>query len=614
MAIEDYTSAIKNEPDNRNYWYNRAACYMESGEYDRAQEQLDTIISKWSTFAAPYLLKSETYLHQKDTTKATEWIDKSLKIDEYNVSAWRVRANIALYKEQWNDADTFFSKVLHLAPKDCNSYINRALARLRINNLRGAMSDYNIALEINPNSFLGHYNRGLLRQQVGDDNRAIEDFNYVLELEPDNIMALVNRATLLDRTGNLRAAVRDYSQVISKFPNFITGLQRRAQCYRKLGSIGDAEKDEFRILKIQMDKHLGIQQRWSKSKLNAMRKLSDVDPEKYDQNVIEDQQEQAHEYKSEYRGKVQNRQVTESYMPYIVMTTTTKQMGMSSYVPFDKSVEDYIGTLSSIVGKERAASLLPKLGFMGEGTGVSTFDVVDGVTALIQQTRDSEAAIKLLLLRAVAYASAQNYEEARKDVDNILAIEPDNMLALWQNAVCGAMIAEYEHGQTPIEQQMRTAGAFLRQLKLLVPEDRAVGAGLRDLLLAGGLLRVDDHEAVLPAVDRAVFRRGHAGGVPTVIAQPGDVVDAHLGDGALDVIRHPAPELPRQGLGLGVGGPVVLRVLVLAGQLAVIAAGALGHVDHERFRHYLAASSPPTIQPAKHTPASGSICLAKAAG
>lgn len=460
LAIEDYTSAIKNEPDNRNYWYNRAACYMESGEYDKAHEQLDTVIARWSNFAAPCLLKSETYLHQKDTVKAAEWIDKSLKIDEYNVNAWRVRGNIALYQQQWADADSCFSKVLHLAPKDCNSYINRALARLRINNLRGAMSDYNIALDINPNSFLGHYNRGLLRQQVGDDNRAIEDFNYVLELEPNNIMALVNRATLLDRTGNLRGAIRDYSRVIEKFPNFITGLQHRAQCYRKLGRTAEAEKDEFRILKIQMDKHLGIQQRWSKSKLNAMRKLSDVDPEKYDQNVIEDQPVQAHEYKSEYRGKVQNRQVADGYMPYIVMTTDSRNIGMSSYVPFDDTVEDYTHQLASILGKEKAASLLPRLGFMGEGTGISTLDMVDSITSLIQQTKDPDAAVKLLLLRAVAYASAQNYEEARKDIDNILAIEPNNVLALWQNAVCGAMIAEYERGQTPIEQQMRAAGVM----------------------------------------------------------------------------------------------------------------------------------------------------------
>ena len=84
-AIQDYSSAIKMQPDNQNFWYNRAVCYMEKGEYDTVQIHTDSLISKWSKFAAPYLLKAETYLHQADTVKATEWIDKSLEIDAYNV-------------------------------------------------------------------------------------------------------------------------------------------------------------------------------------------------------------------------------------------------------------------------------------------------------------------------------------------------------------------------------------------------------------------------------------------------------------------------------------------------------------------------------------------------
>ena len=74
-----------------------------------------------------------------------------------------------------------------------NSYINRALARININNLRGAMSDYDNALDIDPNNFLAHYNRGLMRVQLGDNNRAIEDFDFVIKMEPKNFMAIFHR-------------------------------------------------------------------------------------------------------------------------------------------------------------------------------------------------------------------------------------------------------------------------------------------------------------------------------------------------------------------------------------------------------------------------------------
>ena len=42
-AIADYSKAISQEPANQNYWYNRAACYLENKDYD-ACLQLDTLI------------------------------------------------------------------------------------------------------------------------------------------------------------------------------------------------------------------------------------------------------------------------------------------------------------------------------------------------------------------------------------------------------------------------------------------------------------------------------------------------------------------------------------------------------------------------------------------
>ena len=457
-AIGDYTKAIGIEPNNRNYWYNRAACYMEQKDYDSALLQLDTIISKWSEYAPPYLLKAEVYLNKKDTLAAEQWVVKSLAVDSFNANAWRVRASLALQREQWKDADDFFSKTLHLRPKDAGSLVNRALARLRLNNLRGAMSDYDDALEHAPNNFLAHYNRGLLRQQVGDDNRAIEDFDYVLTFEPDNVMALFNRATLLDRTGDLRGAIRDYTKVIDKFPNFWTGLRYRAECYRKLGMTAKAEQDEFRILKAQLDKRQGKQTRWSSNKLAAVRKMSDIDPEKYNHVVVEDETEQVQDYKSEYRGRVQNRQVSEQYQPYIALTLSGGSAGVGHTTPFDEAAEAWrlgIAPLANAYGFE-----VPRLGGVGESVGVQTNDVVDLLTESMKKAKDPRDAANLLLARAVAYSSAQNYQEAMKDISDYLQIEPSSLLALWQRAVCGAMVAEYEKGVTPQEAALRKAGVM----------------------------------------------------------------------------------------------------------------------------------------------------------
>ena len=447
-AIADYDKALALNPSNQNYWYNRAACRVEIKDFERAHLELDTIISKWKKYAAPYLLKCDAYLQQKDTLKGMEWLAKALEVDPYNAEAWRFRGSVCLSRNEWKDADEYLSKAIHLMPKKATNYINRAVARLRLNNLRGAMSDYNLALDIEPNNFLAHYNRGLLRQQVGDDNNAIEDFNYVLALEPNNMMALFNRATLLDRTGDLKAAIADYSKVIDEFPNFWTGLHYRAACYRRLGMTAKAEMDEFRILKAQNDKHLGKQPRWSRKKLEAMRKKSEIDPNKYDQIVVEDEQTDEREYKSEYRGKVQNHRVESQYQPYICLSLFDYSNAMTNYHPFVADVD--------VLNKQAEGVRLTVSTVSTHLTNdeiKKQFDITDALTEKIANAPHPSPVT--YLARSVAYCIGQNYGDALKDVDAYLAGNPNSALGWWHRAVCNARQADYENGADPMTAQLR---------------------------------------------------------------------------------------------------------------------------------------------------------------
>ena len=453
-AIEDYDKAAVLDPSNQNYLYNRAICRLQLKEYSIAHAELDTIIRRWKRFASPYILQAEVCLEEGDTTKASEWLERSLDVDPYNAEAWRVRAAICLNKKEWKEADEYYSKVIHFKPKTAGNYVNRAVARLKLNNLRGAMSDYDLALEFEPNNFLAHYNRGLLRQQVGDDNRAIEDFNYVLSLEPDNFMAIFNRATLLDKTGDLRGAIRDYSKVISQFPNFWTGLHYRANCYRRLGMTAKAEMDEFRILKAQMNKHLGIQQRWSRKKLAAIRKKSEIDPEKYNDVVVDDDDAKEHDYKSEYRGKVQNRSVEVQYQPYIGLSVYDYNNGMTNYHPFDKDVD--------VVNKSLKRNLLKVANLSSQplGDAKNPFMVVDTLSTKLNASHDVREQKYILLARSIAYGAGQNYDDALRDIDVFLSVDSASALGWWQRAVCGARMAEFDIQDSPQTTKLRIASVL----------------------------------------------------------------------------------------------------------------------------------------------------------
>ena len=451
-AIGDYNMAIKHDPSNQGFWYNRVLCRIQNKDYDNAHHDLDSMIVRWKKYAPSYSLKAEVFLQQKDTVQGAKWLDKSLEIDPYNGEAWSVRGIISMAGNQWKDADQQFSKAIHLKPNMVGNYINRALSRYNINNLRGAMADYDKALDLDPNNFIGHYNRALLRVQVGDENRAILDFDYILQYEPDDVMALFNRALLLDRTGNPRAAIRDYTKVIDQYPNFWTGLQYRARCYRRLGMNAQAELDEFRIFKAQMNKHLGIQPRLKKKQI---RKKSDIDLEKYNQMVAEDENTVEHEYSSAYRGKVQNHKVEAEYMPMYGLDFAQYANGVSSYQAFVAEVDEF--NRKSQVGRKLYVTCGQPV--LTEADSKTFFEQIDTLTAKILGTTTTAEALPWLLQRAVAYTKIQNLSDAVNDLNTYLQIDSTSVIAYWQRAVCQTMLNQF-HASQGMNVQLMAAKAL----------------------------------------------------------------------------------------------------------------------------------------------------------
>lgn len=450
-AAADYTSALKYDPENQGLWHNRVLCYIRGKDYDRALGQLDTMLTRWSNYASGYNIRAEVYMLKEDTTKALEALEKSLEIDPYDGTTWGARAIISLSRSEWKEGEEQLDKAIHLLPKTAGNYINRALARYNQSNLRGAMADYDTALDLDPNNFLGHYNRGLLRAQVGDDNRGIEDFDFVLRLEPDNMLALFNRGLLREQTGDLRGAISDYTKVIDEYPNFWTGLHYRAGCYRRLGQNRQAEQDEFRILKAQIDKRYGGRQpRLSK----RQRKRSDEDVEKYNQLVVADEQEIEHNYKNDYRGRVQNHKVEAAYLPMYELSLETVKSPVNTYVPFDEAVEAFNRQSS------RHLHIVSRTPSLSAAQSQDYFDYIDSLGVAISDIRNVRIVERSLLLRAVAYSSLQNFDDAIDALTTHLLMDSTSVLGLWQRAACQTKKNEFQASQGTLV-DMKTANVLM---------------------------------------------------------------------------------------------------------------------------------------------------------
>ena len=506
-AIADYTRALKYDPQNRGLWHNRVLCRIQNKEYETALCELDTIQRRWSQYAKAWAMRADVYMQTADTAQAITALQKSLDIDPYDGQTWAAMSIISLSREEWDSAQVQLDHAIHLMPKNAGCYINRALARFNLDNLRGAMADYDMALDLEPNNFLGHYNRGLLRAQVGDDNRAITDFDFVLRLEPDNLMALFNRAVLLDKTGDLRAAIRDYTKVIDEFPNFWTGLEFRAACYRKLGMTDKAEKDEFTVYRAQLYKHLyGTQPRLDPSQI---RKRSEIDMDKYNQLVVDDEQEPERQYENDYRGRVQDHRTDMELMPMFALTFEAKQGEVKAHTAYDRQVEVLNSQLSGRTIYIQSANIT-----LSDESTRAYFDYIDSLTTAIDRSHLTTDAATMMLLRAVALSTIRNFDGAIDDLSTYLQIDSASVIALWQRAACQARINQFQASEgTNTALQTANVLGDLNHALAISPDNPYLLYNRGTLYARNGDYQraIDDYSAAIlhePAMAEAYYNRG----------------------------------------------------------------------------------------------------------
>ena len=166
----------------------------------------------------------------------------------------------------------------------------------------------------------------------------------VYKRQPDNMMAIFNRGLLRDQTGDYKGAIKDYSTVINEYPNFVIGYQYRAQARKKVGDIKGADADEFKVLKAQLDKQNGVSQNNqtadNSESGNRTRKKSDKNMNNYRKIVVADNEEGEEKYKSEYRGRVQDKNVTIVPQPMFVLTYYEKHNDVKRQVNYHKYIEE----------------------------------------------------------------------------------------------------------------------------------------------------------------------------------------------------------------------------------------------------------------------------------
>ena len=426
-AIEDFRTGLKLDPGNNSLRHNLILCLLRSGKDDEAILATDTLLALSPRYAPAMAMKSDLLWEKGDSAGALEWVDKALELNKYDADMLHHRGVMQARMEHYEEAEQDLDRSIYIDPGNSGAYITRAMIRYFRDNLNGALADYDMSIMIDPANITGHYNRGNLRAQIGDDNRAIEDFDIVIDAEPDNMMAVFYRGILRDNTGDYRGAEQDITRVLEEYPQFIQGYQIRSEVREKLGNRRGAEEDAMIVMRDQnrrFNNAMGYADDSDKDDDSKTRERSDKNVRNYRKIVVDENLENSTGFSSEYRGKVQNRNVDVQYLEPYRLTYFRDNTQAVSNVRYSKIVDDLYGTgcfMSEILLENHDVSLDEKQ------IKVLFADIEQRTSALSVMTEQGD---NLLLARAIDFALLQDFSNAESDLENAVAMNPDNW-AVW---------------------------------------------------------------------------------------------------------------------------------------------------------------------------------------
>jgi tetratricopeptide (TPR) repeat protein len=140
-AIEYLNNAIKLQPDDENYYYNRGVAYDNLGQYQPAIKDYNQAISLKPDYAEAF--------HNRGT----------------------IYSEIGQYQLAIKD----FNEAIRLHPNDAEAYHGRGFAYDKLDQYQRAIEDYNQAIRLQPDYTKAYNNRGINYLSQGNNTLGCSD-------------------------------------------------------------------------------------------------------------------------------------------------------------------------------------------------------------------------------------------------------------------------------------------------------------------------------------------------------------------------------------------------------------------------------------------------------
>jgi tetratricopeptide (TPR) repeat protein len=186
MAIEEYTQAIRLDPNFVAAYNNRGNAYYSKKDYDRAISDYTQAIRLNPDYEAAYNNRASAYYSKKDYDRAIADCIQAIRLNPDYEEAYINRASAYYSKNDYDRAIADYTQVIRLDPNFAVAYENRGNVYYSKEDYDRAIADFTQAIRINPDNANIYHNRGTTYYYKEDYDRAIADFEAALRIEPNH--------------------------------------------------------------------------------------------------------------------------------------------------------------------------------------------------------------------------------------------------------------------------------------------------------------------------------------------------------------------------------------------------------------------------------------------